>query len=131
MTWVKTGIFRIIILEGEWLSVLFLASRGGFNYVHPVQARRNVFLLSCNRTLYPKTISGRLQSQLHSSLLGFAFLSLREKRKMCMGKAWGTEPYLAIPQRKSPFPKSERDKEEHYLLQVHVMVQVITAHPLG
>lgn len=87
MTWVKTGIFRIVILEGEWLSVLFLAPRGGSNYVHPVQAERNVLLLFYNRILYPKTISGRLQSHLHSLLLGFAFLSLREKRKMCMGKA--------------------------------------------
>lgn len=81
MTWVKAGIFRIIILEGQWLSVLFLAPRGGSNYVHPVQAERNVFLFSQNSTLYPKTISGRLQSHLYSLLMGFAFLFFREKRQ--------------------------------------------------
>lgn len=103
MTWVKAGIFRIIILEGQSLSVLFLAPRGGSNYVHPVQAERNIFLFSQNSTLYPKTISGRLQSHLYSLLMGFVFLFFQRKeterwrKRLNMGKAWGTEPCLAIP----------------------------------
>ena len=81
MTWVKAGIFRILILEGQWLSILFFAPRGGSYYVQPVQAERNVFLFSQNSTLYPQTMSGRLQSHLRSLLMGFAFLFLREKRQ--------------------------------------------------